>query len=160
MGLDDATSRAIIVLLFLNKVGPMFRRKMMTGFLSSRGISASEERVGAALQVVRPQYHEARQEVCQNSYNTATITRNFIPPHPCICQVTYHPYTSQALPLLLSLHPCIGQVSTLHNMSLHRQSLHLFPQCGGGVRSEVTMSDIELNLPQNYTIFQFGLWSM
>ncbi len=35
----------------------------MTGFLSSKGIHASEKRVGAVLQAVHPQYHEARQQV-------------------------------------------------------------------------------------------------
>lgn len=54
----------------------MFGRKMMTGFPSSRGTHASEEWVGAALRAVCPQYHEAHQQVCQNSYNMATIIRN------------------------------------------------------------------------------------
>ncbi|KAM7012019.1 uncharacterized protein LKV04_022591 [Tautogolabrus adspersus] len=47
-------------------VGPMFGRKMMTGFLSSKGINASEGRVGSALRAVRPQYHEARQQGARN----------------------------------------------------------------------------------------------
>ncbi len=35
----------------------------MTGFLNPKGIRASEKRVGAALQAVHPQHHEARQQV-------------------------------------------------------------------------------------------------
>ena len=52
-----------LLTLFL-KVGPTYGRKMMTGYLKSKGLAVSEVRVGQALKTVHEPYQKARQQVC------------------------------------------------------------------------------------------------
>jgi len=42
---------------------------MMTGYLSTQGVSASEGRVGKALKNVHPTYHRERQQVPTDVFN-------------------------------------------------------------------------------------------
>jgi hypothetical protein len=53
----------VSVFLFV-QVGPTYGRKMMTGYLKSKGLVASEVRVGQALEAVHEPYQRARQQVC------------------------------------------------------------------------------------------------
>ncbi|XP_072564841.1 uncharacterized protein [Paramormyrops kingsleyae] len=50
----------------IQETGDSFGRKMMTGYLSSKGIHASEGRVGQVLRSVQPQSHAARSQGARN----------------------------------------------------------------------------------------------
>ncbi|XP_065125914.1 uncharacterized protein [Paramisgurnus dabryanus] len=50
----------------IQETGPTFGRKMMTGYLASKGLHASERRVGAALRLVNQPYHQARFQGARN----------------------------------------------------------------------------------------------
>ena len=58
--------RSISLSLF--QTGPSYGRKMMTGYLSARGISVAEARVGRVLRETHRPYHEARQRVRKSCY--------------------------------------------------------------------------------------------
>lgn len=55
-------------ILFL-QVGPTWGRKMIKGFLKSKGIDAGDRRVGNALSVVSPVNHTARYANAQRNIN-------------------------------------------------------------------------------------------
>ncbi|XP_073688666.1 uncharacterized protein [Garra rufa] len=50
----------------IRETGPSFGRKMMTGYLASKGLGASERRVGAALRLVNQPAHQARLQGARN----------------------------------------------------------------------------------------------
>ena len=52
----------------LFQTGPSYGRKMTTGYLSARGISVAEARVGRVLRETHRPYHEARQRVRKSCY--------------------------------------------------------------------------------------------
>jgi len=61
------------------QVGPSYGRKMMTGYLKSKGVSACEGRVGNALKDVHEPYQLARQQVNDIDIKPTKIQfRNFV----------------------------------------------------------------------------------
>ncbi|XP_076843895.1 uncharacterized protein LOC143488839 [Brachyhypopomus gauderio] len=50
----------------INETGPSFGRKMMTGYLFTKGIHVAERRVGEVLRTTHPPYHEARRQGARN----------------------------------------------------------------------------------------------
>ena len=48
---------------YLLQTGPSYGRKMMTGYLASKGLKVAETRVGRVLRETHRPYHEARQHV-------------------------------------------------------------------------------------------------
>ncbi|CAM4569452.1 unnamed protein product [Leuciscus chuanchicus] len=52
----------------IRETGPSFGRKMMTGYLASKGLRVSERRVGSALRLVHQPYHQARLQGARNLY--------------------------------------------------------------------------------------------
>ena len=61
--------RTISVLISLLQVGPTWGRKMIKGFLKSKGNDAGDRRVGKALSVVSSLYHAARCANVQRNIN-------------------------------------------------------------------------------------------
>ena len=54
------------VVAFFSQVGPSYGRKMMTGFLASKGFKVSQQRVGVSLRRVNPFHHSRRQNTSFN----------------------------------------------------------------------------------------------
>ncbi|XP_052390355.1 uncharacterized protein LOC128026983 [Carassius gibelio] len=50
----------------ITETGPTYGRKMMTGYLVSKGVKASEGRVGQLLRSINQPYHIARYNGCRN----------------------------------------------------------------------------------------------
>ena len=61
--------RTISVFISLLQVGPTWGRKMIKGFLKSKGINAGDRRVGKALSVVSPLYQAASCANVQRNIN-------------------------------------------------------------------------------------------
>ena len=57
------------IFISLSRVGPTWGRKMIKGFLKSKGIDAVDRRVGKALSVVSPLYHAPRCANAQRNIN-------------------------------------------------------------------------------------------
>lgn len=50
-------------------MGPTYGRKTLTGLMASDGIRIAEDRVGEALKIVCPEYHQARQQKTERRLN-------------------------------------------------------------------------------------------
>ena len=65
------TDFTLVHYTYLLKVGPTYGRKMMTGYLSSKGVNISQNRVGESLKRVSPAYQDARQTATARQTNPA-----------------------------------------------------------------------------------------
>ncbi|XP_026122138.1 uncharacterized protein LOC113105304 [Carassius auratus] len=65
-GLLSDDNLEVAVASAVRETGPTFGRKMMTGYLASKGLRAAERRVGSALRLVHQPYHQARLQGARN----------------------------------------------------------------------------------------------
>ena len=59
------------------QVGPDYGRKTMTGFLASKGIRCSEQRVGESLQRVSPSQHASRRSLAHRRMNPVPYNADY-----------------------------------------------------------------------------------